>query len=102
MHLDLKPDNMMYFRDSGGEKVLKAIDFGSCQLLSITVGDRKFASYGPEHRANFCRKISEVVGTVRYNSPEIRYTKNMCEEEDSWEKSAKLSSNTHIVVIKIN
>jgi hypothetical protein len=25
--LDLKPDNMMYFRDSNGKKVLKAIDF---------------------------------------------------------------------------
>jgi serine/threonine protein kinase len=92
----------MYFKEPNGEKVLKAIDFGSSKLLSIKVANRKFASYGPGHRANFCRKIIDVVGTVLYNSPEIRYSNKIFLNEDiSWERSAKLSSNSHIVVIKL-
>jgi hypothetical protein len=91
---------MMYFKEpSSGDLVLKAIDFGSCKLLSTKVADRQFVSYGPEYRANFCRKIFDIVGTLRYNSPEIRFN-NMCNDA-SWEESAKQSSNNHIVVIQI-
>jgi serine/threonine protein kinase len=81
MHLDLKPENMMYFNGPNGEMVLKAIDFGFSELL----GTR----HGPENRANQCQAIHDVVGTREYTSPEIRFKHS----DKSWEKSAEILSN---------
>jgi serine/threonine protein kinase len=66
MHLDLKPGNMVYFREPNGAMVLKAIDFGSCEIL-----DR---NDGPENRANFSKnEVILPVGTPYYSSPELKY-----------------------------
>jgi serine/threonine protein kinase len=94
MHLDLKPENMMYFRELGGAEILKTIDFGSSKLL-------KHAEVSPaneqENRANLCRNIGEPVGTKEYLSPEIRYK---CAAL-SWEQSAEYYlSNVH--PLKVN
>jgi serine/threonine protein kinase len=87
MHLDLKPANMMYFRASGNEMVLKAIDFGSSELL------QEADELG--NRANLCRNIGDHVGTPGYTSPEIRFK---C-EENSWEQSAESISNEHPLTV---
>jgi hypothetical protein len=53
----------MYFREPGGGEILKAIDFGSSQLL-----DRKD---GPENRANSYKLVSDPIDTSVYASPEF-------------------------------
>jgi serine/threonine protein kinase len=88
MHLDLKPENMMYFCQPNGEMVLKAIDFGSSKLLGT--------SHGPENRANLCKDIDYFVGSKEYISPEIRYKVT----DLSWEASAEFLSNEH--PLKVN
>jgi serine/threonine protein kinase len=82
MHLDLKPENMMYFSGSGGESILKAIDFGSSKLLkhvNLSPADER------GNRANLCLNIGDAVGSRGYTSPEIRIK---CAEL-SWEQSAE-------------
>jgi serine/threonine protein kinase len=85
MHLDLKPSNMMYFRESDGADILKAIDFGNSKLL-------KHADLSPDelgNRANLWENIDDPGGTLGYMSPEIRFKS----DENSWEQSAEIVSN---------
>jgi serine/threonine protein kinase len=65
MHLDLKPGNMVYFREPNGAKILKAIDFGVSQLLN--------RNDGTENRANSRKIVILPVGTPHYNSPEFEH-----------------------------
>jgi serine/threonine protein kinase len=68
MHLDLKPENMMYFSSSNMEstddRTLKPIDFDTSLLLSVEVE-------GVE--------VEVQVGTLRYASPEIELA-NRCND----------------------
>jgi serine/threonine protein kinase len=72
MHLNLKPENMMYFKDSSGQLILKAIDFSTSKLLNKNV--KKLSSAELENRANLCQIIGHAVGSPAYSSPEIRIT----------------------------
>jgi serine/threonine protein kinase len=76
MHLDLKPENMMYFRESDSEKtdgelILKAIDFSTSELLSEK--GRKLTPAELENRANLGRNIGHAAGSQAYSGPEIRF-----------------------------
>ena len=80
MHLDLKPENMMYFSSGPkGELVLKAIDFGTSKVLK----QRDLSSHELNNRANLCQNIHDKVGSFGFTSPEIRFK---C-DEFSWEQS---------------
>jgi serine/threonine protein kinase len=94
MHLDLKPENMMFFPESNGESVLKAINFGSTELLKNADGS---SSNQLGNRANLSLNIDQDVGigTRGYNSPEI--------SEHSWAQSAVSTSNQQplkVIVVK--
>jgi serine/threonine protein kinase len=84
MHLDVKPPNMMYFKEPNGEiEILKAIDFGTSKRLKRT-GRRTLSTVfdeQPENRANFWQEVNEKVGTERYASPEIEHANRINEEE---------------------
>jgi hypothetical protein len=52
-----------------------------------------------EDRANFCRKINDIVGTKEYTSPEI-ISKNVWYDA-SWEKSAEKTADHLVVFFKL-
>jgi serine/threonine protein kinase len=98
MHLDLKPKNMVYFRDpNGGPDILKAIDFGASILLNASAGELK-------DRANIRRRVYHAVTTLSYDGPENNY-KNVLGDKPIWEESAERTfpnRNYNLVIFNRN
>ncbi|KAL3099858.1 hypothetical protein niasHT_022276 [Heterodera trifolii] len=97
MHLDLKPQNLLYVKKENGEdSVMKAIDFGSAQFI---VEDEDVQR---QQMANFCKwfVINDPLTTKYYESPEHH---KLC----NWgymlhnERSMRLSSKTDIWALGI-
>ncbi|KAL3089746.1 hypothetical protein niasHT_025236 [Heterodera trifolii] len=97
MHLDLKPQNLLYVKKENGEdSVMKAIDFGSAQFIVEEEDVQR------QQMANFCKwfVINDPLTTKYYESPEHH---KLC----NWgymlhnERSMRLSSKTDIWAIGI-
>lgn len=73
LHRDLKPENVFLARQSGGDEIVKILDFGISRLLA---GQDVCGPGGQEHR---------VYGTPLYMSPEqIRADERVDDRADLW------------------
>uniref|UniRef100_A0A1I8BJA4 Protein kinase domain-containing protein n=1 Tax=Meloidogyne hapla TaxID=6305 RepID=A0A1I8BJA4_MELHA len=91
MHLDLKPDNMVYLNDT-----IKIIDFGSGHLIQS-----KSEENNNYKLANYCKKIDLQYSTQIYRGPENNI---ICKGEKSDEdkaREAELSTKSDIWSIGI-
>jgi eukaryotic-like serine/threonine-protein kinase len=68
IHRDLKPANLFLTRGSGGEPVIKVLDFGVSKALDLLDGDAS----GPyrSHADSVVTKATDLLGSPSYMSPE--------------------------------
>ncbi len=67
VHRDLKPANLFLTRGSGGEPVVKVLDFGVSKVLDLDLDDD---SGGRSHLDSVVTKATDLLGSPSYMAPE--------------------------------
>jgi len=69
VHRDLKPANLFLTRGSGGEAVVKVLDFGVSKVLELGLDDGS-DSGGRSHLDSVVTKATDLLGSPSYMAPE--------------------------------
>lgn len=69
VHRDLKPANLFLTRGSGGEPVVKVLDFGVSKVLELGLDDDS-DSGGRSHPDSVVTKATDLLGSPSYMAPE--------------------------------
>jgi eukaryotic-like serine/threonine-protein kinase len=69
VHRDLKPANLFLTRGSGGEPVVKVLDFGVSKVLELGLDDNTSPG-GRHHMDSVVTKATDLLGSPSYMAPE--------------------------------
>ncbi|MCW5832392.1 MAG: serine/threonine protein kinase [Labilithrix sp.] len=70
VHRDLKPANLFLTRGSGGEPVVKVLDFGVSKVLDLDMDDDTSPGGRRGHHDSVVTKATDLLGSPSYMAPE--------------------------------
>jgi eukaryotic-like serine/threonine-protein kinase len=86
VHRDLKPANLFLTRGSGGEPVVKVLDFGVSKVLDLDVeSDDTRPEGGGSHHDSVVTKATDLLGSPSYMAPEqVISARDVDSRSDVW------------------